>query len=209
MSSSEKLEVGLARARASIQRAIVTRNCTSYKEESFLPRRSIYRNAYAFHQLRQTHSPLLLYILCVCLCSFNLFPIGPWFHLVLLIDGPHNPCQVRITELVAECGQTFLSLSTIWRRQRRLKENLKKEESIRIIGRHFLWIDLTMVFFFFVFVFSWGRIWCVAHQMIIQGPAKYNNEGLHNSITHPIIRYNEVKVSLKWSVLNFSDWNSL
>ncbi|XXG52114.1 hypothetical protein AAC387_Pa03g0509 [Persea americana] len=49
-SSSEKLEVGLARARASIQRAIVTRNYTSYKEESFVPRGSIYRNAYAFHQ---------------------------------------------------------------------------------------------------------------------------------------------------------------
>lgn len=43
---------------------------------------------------------------------------------------------------------SVLSLSTIWRRQRRLKENLKKR-SIRIIGRHLLWIDLIMFFFFF------------------------------------------------------------
>ncbi|KAJ8634948.1 hypothetical protein MRB53_009215 [Persea americana] len=49
-SSLEKIEVGLARARASIQRAVVTRNYTSYKKESYIPRGPIYRNAYAFHQ---------------------------------------------------------------------------------------------------------------------------------------------------------------
>ncbi|XXG69022.1 hypothetical protein AAC387_Pa06g1987 [Persea americana] len=49
-SSLEKIEVGLARARASIRRAVVTRNYTSYKKESYIPRGPIYRNAYAFHQ---------------------------------------------------------------------------------------------------------------------------------------------------------------
>ncbi|RWR85627.1 putative glycosyltransferase isoform X1 [Cinnamomum micranthum f. kanehirae] len=48
--SLERIEVGLARARASIQRAIVNQNYTSYKEESYVPRGPIYRNAYAFHQ---------------------------------------------------------------------------------------------------------------------------------------------------------------
>ncbi|XP_057467422.1 probable glycosyltransferase At5g11130 isoform X1 [Actinidia eriantha] len=44
------LETSLARARAAIQKAVRTRNYMSYKEESFIPRGSIYRNPYAFHQ---------------------------------------------------------------------------------------------------------------------------------------------------------------
>ncbi|KAJ8631151.1 hypothetical protein MRB53_024474 [Persea americana] len=51
--SLERIEVGLARARAAIRRAIVTENYTSYKEKSYVPRGPIYRNAYAFHQLRE------------------------------------------------------------------------------------------------------------------------------------------------------------
>ncbi|KAA0050111.1 putative glycosyltransferase [Cucumis melo var. makuwa] len=44
------IEEGLAEARAAIRQAIVTRNYTSEKEESFIPRGRVYRNAYAFHQ---------------------------------------------------------------------------------------------------------------------------------------------------------------
>ena len=47
----ETMEEGLARARAAIRKAIRTRNYTSYKKESFVPRGSIYINPYAFHQL--------------------------------------------------------------------------------------------------------------------------------------------------------------
>ncbi|RWR94165.1 putative glycosyltransferase isoform X1 [Cinnamomum micranthum f. kanehirae] len=49
-SGLEEIELGLARARASIRRAVTTRNYTSYKEENYVPRGAIYRNAYAFHQ---------------------------------------------------------------------------------------------------------------------------------------------------------------
>ncbi|KAI3468004.1 hypothetical protein Pfo_024667 [Paulownia fortunei] len=45
-----RLEAGLARARAAIVEAGRRRSYTSYKNESFIPRGSIYRNPYAFHQ---------------------------------------------------------------------------------------------------------------------------------------------------------------
>lgn len=46
----EKKEEGLAEARAAIYRAARSRNYTSDKEESYIPRGNIYRNAYAFDQ---------------------------------------------------------------------------------------------------------------------------------------------------------------
>ncbi|KAI7979708.1 putative glycosyltransferase [Camellia lanceoleosa] len=53
--SVRRLEKGLARARAAIQKAVRSRSYMSYdKVESFIPRGSIYRNPYAFHQLRSS-----------------------------------------------------------------------------------------------------------------------------------------------------------
>ncbi|XP_058203059.1 probable glycosyltransferase At5g11130 [Rhododendron vialii] len=46
----ERVEEGLARARAAILKAIRTRSYSSYKNEDFIPRGSIYKNPYAFHQ---------------------------------------------------------------------------------------------------------------------------------------------------------------
>ncbi|KAF6158110.1 hypothetical protein GIB67_014904 [Kingdonia uniflora] len=48
--SLDRIEEGLARARAAIQEAVRSRNYTSPKDEDFVPRGSIYRNPYAFHQ---------------------------------------------------------------------------------------------------------------------------------------------------------------
>ncbi|PON59478.1 Exostosin-like [Trema orientale] len=48
--SSERIEYDLAKARAAIREAIVSRSFKAEKNESFVPRGSIYRNAYAFHQ---------------------------------------------------------------------------------------------------------------------------------------------------------------
>ncbi|KAL5697895.1 xylogalacturonan beta-1,3-xylosyltransferase [Ranunculus cassubicifolius] len=49
-SRMEKIEDGLAKARAAIREAVRTQNYTSNKVEDFIPRGSIYRNPYAFHQ---------------------------------------------------------------------------------------------------------------------------------------------------------------
>ncbi|XP_010026197.2 probable glycosyltransferase At5g20260 [Eucalyptus grandis] len=50
ISSLRRVERDLARARAAIRDAVRARNYTSDKEETFIPRGAIYRNAYAFHQ---------------------------------------------------------------------------------------------------------------------------------------------------------------
>ncbi|XP_027333236.1 probable glycosyltransferase At3g42180 isoform X5 [Abrus precatorius] len=50
LSSLEKIEQGLAQARASIQKAIRSSNYTSAKEGIFVPQGSIYWNPRAFHQ---------------------------------------------------------------------------------------------------------------------------------------------------------------
>ncbi|KAG2718850.1 hypothetical protein I3760_03G240000 [Carya illinoinensis] len=48
--SLKRVEGELAKARAAIREAIQSRNYTSEKKETFIPRGSIYRNPYAFHQ---------------------------------------------------------------------------------------------------------------------------------------------------------------
>ncbi|KAI3864147.1 hypothetical protein MKW98_031739 [Papaver atlanticum] len=50
LTSLEKVEDDLARARGAIRKAARTHNYTSNKVEDFIPRGSIYRNPYAFHQ---------------------------------------------------------------------------------------------------------------------------------------------------------------
>jgi len=55
--SFDVLEEGLAKARASIQEAILSRNHNSSRnQEDFIPKWSIYRNPYAFHQLSSKDS---------------------------------------------------------------------------------------------------------------------------------------------------------
>ncbi|KAK8660916.1 hypothetical protein V6N13_051822 [Hibiscus sabdariffa] len=49
-SNPERIEEDLARARASILKAVRFRNSTSETEDIFVPKGSIYRNAYAFYQ---------------------------------------------------------------------------------------------------------------------------------------------------------------
>ncbi|KAL4333994.1 hypothetical protein GQ457_07G037720 [Hibiscus cannabinus] len=50
MSQIEILEQGLARARKAIRAASRTRRCTWNRPESYVPKGSVYRNPYAFHQ---------------------------------------------------------------------------------------------------------------------------------------------------------------
>ncbi|KAL5853528.1 hypothetical protein ACOSQ3_008646 [Xanthoceras sorbifolium] len=49
-SSVDKIEEDLAKARAAIRKAVRSKNYVSEKEETFIPKGSIYRNSYAFHQ---------------------------------------------------------------------------------------------------------------------------------------------------------------
>ncbi|KAM1809157.1 hypothetical protein ACFX15_025485 [Malus domestica] len=48
--SLERIEEDLAEARAAIREAIQSRNYSSEREETFIPRGSVYKNPYAFHQ---------------------------------------------------------------------------------------------------------------------------------------------------------------
>ncbi|RZC55519.1 hypothetical protein C5167_014385 [Papaver somniferum] len=52
LTSLGRIEDDLARARAAIRTAARTRNYTSNKVQGFVPRGPIFRNPYAFHQLR-------------------------------------------------------------------------------------------------------------------------------------------------------------
>ncbi|TKY54804.1 glycosyltransferase protein [Spatholobus suberectus] len=57
--SLDSVEEGLAQARASIREAILSRNhSNSGKQENFVPKGSIYRNPYAFHQLSSEDSEI-------------------------------------------------------------------------------------------------------------------------------------------------------
>ncbi|KAL5783443.1 hypothetical protein ACOSP7_008472 [Xanthoceras sorbifolium] len=51
-SSLQRIEDDLSRARAAIHEAVRLRNYTSNKEETYVRRGPVYRNAYAFHQSR-------------------------------------------------------------------------------------------------------------------------------------------------------------
>lgn len=48
----EKIEEGLARARAAIREAGRSKRYTSHRKDGFVPRGSVYTNPYSFHQLR-------------------------------------------------------------------------------------------------------------------------------------------------------------
>ncbi|KAM1061604.1 hypothetical protein ACFX13_026667 [Malus domestica] len=48
--SVERIEEDLSEARAAIRKAIQSRNYSSEREETFIPRGSVYKNPYAFHQ---------------------------------------------------------------------------------------------------------------------------------------------------------------
>ncbi|KAJ6363260.1 hypothetical protein OIU78_003438 [Salix suchowensis] len=60
----ESIEDGLARARDAILRAIRSRNSSSYKKGSYIPRGVIYKNQYAFHQLSLELKFLSLHCAC-------------------------------------------------------------------------------------------------------------------------------------------------
>ncbi|XP_051113954.1 probable glycosyltransferase At5g20260 [Andrographis paniculata] len=59
----ERLEIGLARARADILAAGRKRRYVSYENDTFIPRGSIYRNPYAFHQsYREMENKLRIWV---------------------------------------------------------------------------------------------------------------------------------------------------
>ena len=62
--SLEKIEEGLAQARALIQEAIRSKNYVSAKKEDFVPKGSIYWNPHAFHQLSLKVSEATLSCFC-------------------------------------------------------------------------------------------------------------------------------------------------
>ena len=73
-SSAERIEEELAKARAAIRKAIITKNYTSDGKEIYIPRGSVYRNPYAFHQLS----------------FFFFFRLIILFHYFSIIDPPVN-----------------------------------------------------------------------------------------------------------------------
>lgn len=61
--SFDVVEEGLAKARASIREAILSRNhSNSGKQEDFIPKGSIYRNPHAFHQLSSKDFDIFIFI---------------------------------------------------------------------------------------------------------------------------------------------------
>jgi len=68
--SFDVVEEGLAKARASIQEAILSRNHNSSgNQEDFTPKGSIYRNPYAFHQLSSKFGNVILTVIKVLNCG--------------------------------------------------------------------------------------------------------------------------------------------
>ena len=74
MSPLERIEGGLARARAAIREAVRSSNYTSQKKENFIPRGAVYRNPYAFHQLSSHYTILLVKIHISFLKIVSKFP---------------------------------------------------------------------------------------------------------------------------------------
>ena len=68
-SSLARIEEDLARARAAIRKAVRSKNYSSDKKEAFIPRGCIYRNPYAFHQLKSRRLYNVVILVTTCLDS--------------------------------------------------------------------------------------------------------------------------------------------